>query len=303
MSQQQVNLRRLRAFLENALGSPYVYGATMRPCTPSYRLQRIGQYPGFASSIRSNCRVLSLKAGSCKGCRYDGRDAFDCAQLVRFALRQIGLSLPSGASSQWRDGKSWLFQSRISPLAASHPCILFRQEDVPGGPFLMAHAGVSLGDGWVIDARSHRAGVIRTRMTAYPWSHMAFPRGLPLPPALGREGGGAAALPAVSPARAVEPEGSPREKLLAMTLRPGQHGLEVRQMQRRLMMLGYPLPRYGADGRFGRETAQALVAFQLTAGLRANGIADSQALALLFPAPPPFEPLPPDADEETDGVN
>ena len=287
--------RRLRAFLENTVGSPYVYGGTMQPCTPSYRLARIEQYPGFASSIRNTCRVLSLKAAECKGCRYYGRYAFDCAQLVRYALKQIGTELPSGASSQWRHEKAWLFQGPITPLAATFPCVLFRKEDVPRGPFLMAHVGISLGDGFVIDARSHRAGVIRTRFTAYPWSHMAFPRGLPLPEIPGA--GERAVLIETTPAQAKEPVGSPRDSLTALTLRAGQHGIEVRQMQSRLMMLGYPLPRYGADGKFGRETACAVVAFQKVAGLPADGVADPGTLGLLFPAPPPFEPLPPDFDE------
>lgn len=296
MTQQDANLRRLRAFLENALGSPYVYGATMQPCTPAYRLQRIEQYPGFSSSIRNNCRVLSLKADACKGCRYYGRFAYDCAQLVRFALRQTGLELPSGASSQWRHESSWLFQGPISPLAASFPCVLFRKEDVPRGPFIMAHVGFSLGDGFVIDARSHRAGVIRSRLTAYPWSHMAFPRGFPLPEGLGA--GEKEILPAKAPRHGRRAAGSPREQLLGLTLRAGQHGLEVRQVQSRLMMLGYPLPRFGADGRYGRETAQAVAALQKVAGLPADGVAGRETLALLFPAPPPFEPIPPDEEPE-----
>ena len=43
------------------------------------------------------------------------------------------------------------------------------------------------------------------------------------------------------------------------------------EMQRRLMKLGYDLPRFGADGDFGNETLQALKTFQKDRGLKVDG--------------------------------
>lgn len=43
-----------------------------------------------------------------------------------------------------------------------------------------------------------------------------------------------------------------------MTLRPGSTGPRVLELQRSLVALGYPLPRFGADGVLGSETLTAL---------------------------------------------
>ena len=43
-----------------------------------------------------------------------------------------------------------------------------------------------------------------------------------------------------------------------MTLEKNQQGPEVVKLQQTLLALGYPLPRWGADGSFGRETRAAL---------------------------------------------
>lgn len=43
-------------------------------------------------------------------------------------------------------------------------------------------------------------------------------------------------------------------------------------MQERLLKLGYSLPRFGADGKFGDETEKALKAFQAKVGITTDGI-------------------------------
>ena len=42
----------------------------------------------------------------------------------------------------------------------------------------------------------------------------------------------------------------------------GSSGKDVTSVQLRLIALGYKLPRYGADGKFGNETKAAVIAFQ-----------------------------------------
>jgi len=274
-----INPAAFLRFARDAAGAPYVYGGTGRPCTPHYRRERMAQYPAQASAIKRACPVLSGKAAGCGGCRYAGRACYDCAQLVRFALKAAELRLPSGATSQWRAGGVWAWQGPISPLAANFPCVLFREEEPGGRARAMAHTGISLGNGWAVDARSHKLGVIHTRLTAYPWTHMAFPLGFPLPGRLG-----AAAPEPLAPPR----PGPPAVKMPLRPLRQGARGEEVLLLQRRLLMLGYHLPVYGADGKYGLETAAALRAFQHTAGLPPTGRADTATLERLFPKPPPF---------------
>jgi len=48
------------------------------------------------------------------------------------------------------------------------------------------------------------------------------------------------------------------------TLQQGNSGLAVQQLQRRLKDLGFSLPKYGVDGKFGNETRKAVMDFQYT---------------------------------------
>jgi len=226
------------AYARAAVGAAYVYGAFGHPCTPDNRRARAAQYPGSADNIRKYCQVLSGRRPACSGCAWEGRRAYDCAQLSRLALRAAGVSLPSGASSQWR-AKAWAFQSDAVFLAVSSPCLVFRR-DRWNNARPMAHVGFALGDGFVVDARSHRDGVLLSRLSAYPWTHVAVPLGFPLP---GHENPwDGAGFPGLLPAF-------------------GSRGEAVLRLQRGLLSRGFALPRYGADGIYGRETEAALRAF------------------------------------------
>lgn len=65
-------------------------------------------------------------------------------------------------------------------------------------------------------------------------------------------------------------------------LKRGSKGEDVRKLQAQLMELGYELPKYGADGEYGSETATAVKAFQADRGLTADGIAEEKTLAALY---------------------
>lgn len=70
----------------------------------------------------------------------------------------------------------------------------------------------------------------------------------------------------------------------APSYRLGDEGPAVLAMQQRLVDLGFWLP--AADGRFGAVTAQAVMAFQKSAGLGRDGIAGPRTLAALDTAVP-----------------
>ncbi|HHT06931.1 MAG TPA: hypothetical protein GX006_00315 [Clostridiales bacterium] len=265
-----MGIQKMLEFLEAAVGAPYVYGGTGKLCTPDYRRARAAQYPAMAGNIRKFCPVLSGKTASCGRCKYKGRPAYDCAQLVKAAFKAAGVLMPSGATSQWKAKAAWAYQGRITGAAARHVCVLFRQE---ADGKTMAHAGISLGNGFVIDARGHAVGVIKSRLTAYPWTHMAVPRGFPVPDALvGKE-----------PESPAPQQPLPAPDVHSLRLAVGDRGQMVRLLQTQLIRLGYPLPRYGADGIYGRETACAVVAFQKVTGLLDDGTAGPDTMKRLFP--------------------
>lgn len=68
----------------------------------------------------------------------------------------------------------------------------------------------------------------------------------------------------------------------ATTLSKGSKGSGVAQMQSMLISLGYALPKYGADGSFGNETAKAVKQFQEKNGLPQTGEMDAVSYAALL---------------------
>ena len=67
---------------------------------------------------------------------------------------------------------------------------------------------------------------------------------------------------------------------IGVSLKAGAEGQAVRALQKRLRQLGY---YSGAvDGSYGRETENAVMAFQLSRGLKADGVAGTNTLALLY---------------------
>lgn len=75
---------------------------------------------------------------------------------------------------------------------------------------------------------------------------------------------------------------TPAEEARRTILKRGMKGEDVRRLQQRLIELGYALPKYGADGEYGSETATAVKAFQRDRNLTADGIAGEATLAALY---------------------
>lgn len=168
----------VKIFCESRIGCPYIYGATGRQCTPDYRRARMAQYPAFAQAIAENCPRLKSNRTSCVGCKWakDGKGlpAYDCAQFTRRALETAGISLPSGATSQY-NADVWEAKGTFTGLPPEPEimCVIWRK-----GAYGMDHVGMYMGDGTVIHASSHHSGVIRTRVSDGKWTHYGIPRGL-----------------------------------------------------------------------------------------------------------------------------
>ena len=59
---------------------------------------------------------------------------------------------------------------------------------------------------------------------------------------------------------------------MARDLMIGTVGDDVMYIQNHLVALGYKLPVYGIDGKFGSETYKAVTAFQRDAGIKIDGV-------------------------------
>ena len=103
----------------------------------------------------------------------------------------------------------------------------------------MLHVGIHIGNGNIIEC----SGTVKRNSTSNKkWTHYAIPKGMD------------GTMP-------VEP-----------TLRKGSTGEYVTLLQTKLIQRGYDLSPYGADGKFGNKTYQAVMAFQRDNGLQADGV-------------------------------
>lgn len=173
-------VKTVRDWLLSRVGNPYLMGGTGQVCTKAYREARAAQYPGSADKIKKNCQRMNGGPNTCKGCRYfdestgQGKRAYDCAQLVKWAMAEIGIEMISGATSQWTR-TNWAIMGEMDTLPADKMVILYRQDS----PAVMGHTGVALGDGSCVHAKGHDYGVVREGIEAYGrWTHWAIPVGL-----------------------------------------------------------------------------------------------------------------------------
>lgn len=247
----------VRAWCEQRVGCPYIYGGTGKPCTPAYREARMNQYPAYAAKIKRNCPRLSGKATSCADCKWadpetgEGKLAYDCAQLSRWAMDAVGISLVSGANSQWQKTK-WAMHGDLADLPNDlfgKVFLVFRYDADKGG---MGHVGIYQGDGYVIHAKGHDYGVVRQKLSDVKFTHWGLPMGL------------------------YEEEISVADP----TLRRGDSGEDVKRMQRELILLNY-LKTGADDGEFGGKTEAAVRAFQKDQGIGVDGVCGPKTWAAL----------------------
>lgn len=151
---------RLKEWALSKEGCGYVWGATGYVLTQSRLNSLKEQYP-------DNVNEDIVK-------KWIGKEVYDCAQFTRYAAKQVGITLVSGASSQWKK-TDWEDKGTINTLPVNKICFLYR-ESPNANP--MQHTGIYLGDGTVMDARGSKSGVLHTDFTSYAWTHWAMPKGL-----------------------------------------------------------------------------------------------------------------------------
>ena len=247
----------VKSWAYQQVGCPYIMGGVGADCTPEYRKARMAQYPDYAEKIKRNCPRLSAGAATCTTCKWvnpdtgKGRPAYDCAQLVRRGFEQVGIKLISGANSQWKQQYVWAIKGSIDQMPYNQVCALYKRNNNR-----MVHAGIYLGDGLAVHARGHDYGVVLQEYDRIGFTHYAIPQGLE--------------------------DDTVMDTDLTKTLKPGDGGELVRRLQTALIRAGYPLPRYGADGKYGAETAAAVREFQRISGIPVTGECDPVTWALLL---------------------
>lgn len=134
------------------------------------------------------------------------------------------------------------------------------------------HVGYYIGNGQVIEAKGFNYGIVQTKLSAAAWLHWyEFP--------------GITYITDTTPIDTDEPvQPTPVDteyEFGERTLTKGMSGDDVKELQELLMELEYNLPKYGADGKFGNETALAVREYEKDNNVKVDGIVDADLFALL----------------------
>ena len=120
------------------------------------------------------------------------------------------------------------------------------------------------GDWYVIEAKGVSYGVVKTKLNSRDWNFWGYMDKY---------------FDYSNHSEGTEVEEV--ETLGYRTLRNGDEGQDVKELQKLLMKAGYKLPKYGADGDFGTETLNAVKEFQKANNLTVDGIVGKQTYAVL----------------------
>ena len=222
----------------------YVWGAVGAECTPSKREYYMGRSAigeKDRENIKKACQVLNGSSSVCNGCKWYPNNqktlCNDCQGFVKNILSRVGVSMKGGGcTSMWNDNSNWTEKGKIADIP-NKVCLVFINEGEK-----MSHVGIYIGNGQVIHCSKYvRQGPCPDK--SWGWSHYAIPAGL--------YGDAPIQMP---------------------TLRKGSSGEYVTLLQTKLIQQGYSLDPYGADGKYGNKTVEAVKRFQADHGLVADGV-------------------------------
>ena len=208
-----------------------------------------GQWGGTWTQAKQNAasREMTVKYGS----KWIGHRVADCSGLFRWAYSELGEAIAHGSNSifdRYCSAKGTLKNGKRTDGADLLPgTAVFTGDAKEHG-----HIGLYIGNGKVIEAAGTRQGVIKSDITDSKWTYWGE-------------------LKAVDYGYPVSSPSTP-PTVERPTLRRGDKGDAVILLQSELIRLGYPLPKYGIDGDFGKETEMAVKQFQQDNRLTADGV-------------------------------
>lgn len=246
----------------------YWYGTYGKQCTEKLYNSKKKQYPAHYGSDRT--------AGYQKDIR-EGKWCADCVGLIKAFFWKGGdlTAQPVYKSNNCPDKSAngmIAYCSETGPIAT--------MPDVPGlVVWKDGHIGVYVGGGYTVEMKGFAYDCKRNKLASGPWKKWGR-----LPPSMIRY--------TDAPEPAPTPEPTPQG------LHRGDYGTAVRAMQEALLKWDDKcLPKYGADGDFGKETEDAVKAFQTASSLPVTGVYDEATRAKLTGV----EPVKPHNVEVTGG--
>lgn len=231
----------LAAYAKAQLGKPYWWGTFGQTASAQLLAQKRQQYPSYYTAVDFPAQF--------------GQRVHDCVGLIKGYLWSdtptsqpiYGLT-PDVAVSGLYDACS--HKGDIGSIPEIPGVCVFKKD--------MGHVGVYMGQGMVVEALGHAYGVVTSALGSRPWAFWGMPKWIDY-------GSGAEEPDGETP----QPVG-PTCTVTLPLLKRGATGPAVEAAQALLQLRGYELPRWGVDGDFGGETADAVDRFQTDNGLEAD---------------------------------
>lgn len=196
------------------------------------------------------------------GQQWVGKHVIDCSGVWMLAMKELGSYMYHGSNTMWNSYT--VAKGRLSKGKRTDG-----KELKPGSAIFTGvndgdhnHVGIYIGDGKVLEAGGTQKGVIITAITLSKWTCWGEMKYV-----------------------AYEGDTDSKPATTTPTLRKGCKGEYVSLLQTKLIMLGYDLGSYGADGSFGAKTQEAVKKFQADNSLKADGIVGPLTWAALDKGP------------------
>lgn len=148
-------------YAEAQLGKPYWYGTFGQRATRSLYEYNKGRLPSYYTAKDFDKQIA------------DGQKVHDCIGLIKGYMwcKSPDDEKPVYKSNGFPDVSADGQFNRSTHKGASIATL----PEVPGVlVFMRGHVGIYIGDGWVIEARGHKFGVVKTRLKERAWVRWAF---------------------------------------------------------------------------------------------------------------------------------
>lgn len=246
------------------IGWSYVYSAWEALCTPSERRYRFRLCPD-KTSIKAKCK--GFDSGNCDGCQWypnnERTRCGDCRGFVKWIIQIItGFELYGDTvSAQWNHKNNWCVKGQfgVDPVP----------QNVLVNVFIKNSSGKWTHTGFYYNgATCECASGVQyfNPMKKNRWTHWAIAKCF--------ESG-------YQPPKEPEKQPEKGQTVSYKTIRRGNHGELVKQLQTKLNAIGYDIGICGIDGDFGTATEKAVKQFQKDHGLTVDGVVGPKTWAAL----------------------
>lgn len=167
----------------------------------------------------------------------------DCSGLIVYGLRSSGAKGPTFDTSA--EGFRAKYTTPIEKGELREGDLCFKMSDGEAN-----HVGMYVGNNKVIESRGRKYGVVTRSITLGGWKKYGRLK--------------------------IQWDDEPKKYVLTRLLKKGCKGSDVKALQLRLLELGYPLPKFGADSELGSETKNAIMRLQKDFGLKQDGVVGRQ---------------------------